>query len=293
MTATVKTLDLSNLTTLKVGGPAEVWEVEDESGLAEATREPYLVIGAGSNLLISDDGVPERVIKLGRAYNDLGAFDGRESLWLGAATPLPGLVRRAQKAGLSGLEGLLGVPAVLGGAVAMNAGTRFGEMSDTLREVELFVNGGLERVDAGALNLRYRHAELPAGAIVTRARLELTRSDPSTVQATLDKVDAARKSQPKSKSAGCAFKNPSGDAAGRLIDVSGLKGMRVGNAMVSFEHGNFIVNLGGATASDFLELVGRIQELVAAQQGRELELEWRLWNLPRNLPSNPLSAQPR
>ncbi len=279
MPASVKTMDLSALTTLKVGGPAEVWEVESESDIALATAEPYLVIGAGSNLLISDAGVSERVIKLGRAYNDLGAFDGRNDLWLGAATPLPGLVRRAQRAGLSGLEGLLGVPAVLGGGVAMNAGTRFGEMSDTLQEVELFVGGRLERVDASALGLSYRHAELPPGAIVTRARLKLTASDPATVQAALDKVDAARKSQPKSKSAGCAFKNPAGDAAGRLIDISGLKGMRVGNAMVSFEHGNFIVNLGGATAGDFLELVERIRERVAAAQGRELELEWRLWNL--------------
>ncbi len=279
MPASVRRIDLSALTTLKVGGPAEVWEVEDESGLAEATREPYLVIGAGSNLLISDAGVSERVIRLGRAYNDLGAFDGRSELWLGAATPLPGLVRRAQRAGLSGLEGLLGVPAVLGGAVAMNAGTRFGEMSDTLQEVELFVNGALERVATGALNLSYRHAELPPGAIVTRARLKLTPSDPPSVQAAMDRVDAARKTQPKSKSAGCAFKNPAGDAAGRLIDVSGLKGMRVGGAMVSLEHGNFMVNMGGASARDFLELVERVRERVAAEQGRELELEWRLWNL--------------
>lgn len=279
MAASVRRIDLSALTTLKVGGPAEVWEVEDESGLAEATSEHYLVIGAGSNLLISDAGVSERVIRLGRAYNDLGAFDGRSDLWLGAATPLPGLVRRAERAGLSGLEGLLGVPAVLGGAVAMNAGTRFGEMSDTLQEVELFVNGALERVAAGELNLSYRHAELPPGAIITRARLKLTPSDPPSVQAAMDRVDAARKTQPKSKSAGCAFKNPTGDAAGRLIDVSGLKGMRVGGAIVSLEHGNFMVNTGGATARDFLELVERVRERVAAEQGRELELEWRLWNL--------------
>lgn len=277
MPPAVRRVNLSELTTLKVGGPAEVWEVADEAGLREATAEPYLVIGAGSNLLVSDAGVSERVIKLGRAFNDLAAFDGRRDLWLGAATPLPGLVRRAQKAGLSGLEGLLGVPAALGGAVAMNAGTRYGEMSDSLQEVELFVNGALERVDAASLGFAYRRSQLPVGAVVTRARLRLAPSNPDAVQAAMNAVDAARKSQPKSKSAGCAFKNPVGDAAGRLIDVSGLKGLRVGDAMVSLEHGNFMVNLGAASARDFRELVAKVSERVAAEQGRELELEWRLW----------------
>jgi len=269
----VRSVQLRDLTTLKVGGPAELWEVEDEAGLREATLEPYLVIGAGSNLLVSDEGVHERVLRLGRSFNDMKAMDGRRDLWLGAATPLPGLVRRAQRLGLSGLEGLLGVPAVLGGAVAMNAGTRFGEMSDTLTEVELFVDGGLERVDAGALHLGYRHAELPERAVVVRARLRLTPSDPERVQARLDEVDRARKGQPKVKSAGCAFKNPPGSSAGRVIDAAGLKGMRVGDAMVSLEHGNFIVNLGAATARDVCELLRRINERLPAP----LELEWRRW----------------
>jgi len=267
---------LSAYTTLKVGGPAELWEVEDLADLREATRAPYRVLGGGSNLLVSDAGVPERVIRLGRSFNDVRAFDGRPDVWLGAATPLPGLVRRAQKAGLSGLEGLLGVPAVLGGAVAMNAGTRFGELSDTLQEVELFVDGALERVPANALNLSYRRAELPEGAIVTRARLRLTPSTPEAVQAYMDKVDAARAGQPKVKSAGCAFKNPPGDSAGRLIDLAGLKGRRVGDAMVALEHGNFVVNLGSATAADVLALVEEVREEMRSR-GVELELEWRLW----------------
>jgi len=134
---------LGGLTTLGVGGEAELWEVETTAELRQAVREPYRVLGAGSNLLVADAGLEERVIKLGRAYNDVKTFgnvrtfgDVRTSgaehdVWLGAATPLPGLVRRAAEIGLSGLEGLLGVPATLGGAVAMNAGTRFGEMRDT------------------------------------------------------------------------------------------------------------------------------------------------------------------
>ncbi len=271
--ASVRTVELRDLTTLKVGGPAELWEVDDAEGLAEATREPYRVLGAGSNLLVSDAGVPDRVIRLGRAFNDLRSIDGSPELWLGAATPLPGLVRRAQKLGLSGLEGLLGVPAVLGGAVAMNAGTRFGELGDTLQEVELFVNGALERVPASALNLAYRHTELPDGAVVTRARLRLTPSEPEAVQARMAEVDAARKGQPKIKSAGCAFKNPSGDSAGRVIDAAGLKGLRVGDAMVSLEHGNFIVNLGNASARDVCELLEQIRQRTPVP----LELEWRRW----------------
>lgn len=272
----VRTVALRDFTTLKVGGPAELWEVEDERGLKEATAEPFRVLGGGSNLLVADAGLPERVVRLGRSFNDVRAFGADNDTWLGAATPLPGLVRRAQRAGLSGLEGLLGVPAVLGGAVAMNAGTRFGELSDTMQEVELFVNGRLERVPADRLDLSYRHASLPEGSIVTRVRLRLTPSDPETVAANLAAVDAARKGQPKVKSAGCAFKNPPGDSAGRLIDTAGLKGLRVGDAMVAHEHGNFILNLGAATAADVLALIAKIRNTLSAR-GVDLKLEWRLW----------------
>jgi UDP-N-acetylmuramate dehydrogenase len=268
---------LRTLTTLGVGGPAELWEVANETELREVTMEPYRVIGAGSNLLVADTGLSERVLKLGQAYNSLADFPHRlepdGAIWLGAATPLPGLVRRAAEAGLSGLEGLLGIPAVLGGALAMNAGTRYGELSDTLQEAELLVNGRLERVPADALGLRYRHASLPEGAIVTRMRLRLVHSSAERVRETMQRVDAARKGQPKIKSAGCAFKNPPGDSAGRLIDAVGLKGLRVGGAMVSLEHGNFIVNAGGATAADVIALLKVIRSRITP----ELEVEWRLW----------------
>lgn len=273
-----QSVNLRDFTTLKVGGPADLWEVEDAAGLREATAEPYRVLGGGSNLLVADAGVEERVIRLGRSFNDVRTYAGESDVWLGAATPLPGLVRRAQKAGLSGLEGLLGVPAVLGGAIAMNAGTRFGEMSDTLQEVELFVDGAVERLPATDLGLSYRRARLPEGAIVMRARLRLTPSTPEAVAAAMVKVDAARAGQPKFKSAGCAFKNPPGDSAGRLIDVAGLKGMRRGDAMVANEHGNFILNLGEATAADVLALVSAVREELS-KAGVDLELEWRLWGL--------------
>ena len=269
----VKRVSLSSLTTLGVGGEAELWTVENDAELADATREPYRVLGAGSNLLVADAGVSERVIKLGRSFSDLKTFGAKPDVWLGAATPLPGLVRRAAEAGWSGLEGLLGVPAVLGGAVAMNAGTRFGELSDTLREVEVFVGGRLERLPADALGLSYRRSKLPPGAVLTRVRLALTPSSPERVRGALAQVDAARWGQPKIKSAGCAFKNPPGDSAGRLIDAAGLKGLQVGRAKVSSEHGNFIVNLGGATAAE----VATLLEQIRARVGAALETEWELW----------------
>jgi len=271
--ARVRIRSMAELTTLRVGGPAEVWEVDDVTAARDATSEPFRALGAGSNLLVADAGVEGRVVKLGRGFDDVRTFGDDAEVWLGAATPLPGLVRRAQKAGLSGLEGVLGVPAVLGGAIAMNAGTRFGEMSDTLREVEVLVNGSVERLPADALDLRYRHARLPEDGLLLRARLALTPSTPERVAATMRTVDAARKGQPKNKSAGCAFKNPVGDSAGRLIDAAGLKGLRVGDAMISHEHGNFVVNLGAATAADVLALLDEVRRRV----GVPLELEWRRW----------------
>jgi UDP-N-acetylmuramate dehydrogenase len=281
--APFEVLPLARLTTLKVGGPAEVWTCEDDAAVARATEAPYRILGGGSNLLVADAGVPERVVRLGRAYADLDAMDGRTDPWLGAATPVPGLVRRAQRLGLSGLEGLLGVPAVLGGAIAMNAGTRFGEIGDVLEEVEALVDGRVVRLAAADLGLRYRHADLPPGAVVLRARLRLRTSTPERVAHALEAVDAARKGQPKARSAGCAFKNPPGDSAGRLIDVAGLKGLRVGDAMVSFEHGNFVVNLGAATAADVVGLLERVRTSVTVP----LEVEWRRWGYADGDPPAP------
>ena len=267
---------LSTLTTLKVGGEAEVWTVDDEAELRAATAEDYYVLGGGSNLLVGDEALYARVVRLGPSFATPGALGNGVDVWLGAATRVPGLVRRAAHAGLSGLEGLLGVPAQLGGAVVMNAGTRFGCLADTLQEVELMVEGRVERLPADALGLGYRHSRLPAGAVVMRARLRLTPSTTARVQSLMAEVDAARKGQPKVKSAGCAFKNPPGDSAGRLIDAAGCKGLRVGDAMVSVEHANFVVNLGNASTSDVLALLSAVRERV----GETLELEWRRWGLP-------------
>lgn len=268
---------LAELTTLGVGGAAEVWTVETPADLLEATRAPYRVLGNGSNLLVSDRGVPERVVRLGGVFRRarLGKPRRGERVhltpWIGAGALLPALVQEAARLGLSGLEPLLGIPASVGGAVRMNAGTRFGEIGEALEAVELFHEGTFRVLDPTELDLGYRSSRLPPGAIVTRVRFRLTPAPAEAIEARMAEVDAARKSQPKRKSAGCAFKNPPGDSAGRLIDVAGLKGLREGSAMISLEHGNFIVNTGGARAEEVWRLVKRVQEELP------LELEWEVW----------------
>ncbi|RDI96538.1 UDP-N-acetylmuramate dehydrogenase [Meiothermus sp. QL-1] len=264
----VEHLPLARLTTLGVGGMAEVWTVENLEDLKKATQAPYRVLGNGSNLLVSDKGVRERVIRLS---GEFAAWSPDLSGWVGAGALLPSLLQAAARLGLSGLEGLYGIPAQVGGAVRMNAGTRFGEMKDALEAVEVFHDGALHLYQPHELGFGYRRSALPPGGIVTRVRFRLSPTSPEAVQARMALVDGARKGQPKRKSAGCAFKNPPGDSAGRLIDAMGLKGTRVGRAMISHEHGNFLVNLGGATAAELFALVKRVQSVLP------LELEWEVW----------------
>ena len=262
----VRRVLLRDYTTLAVGGPAELWLVENLDDLLRATEAPYRVLGNGSNLLVADSGVSERVIKL------TGELAGGELTgWVGAGSPLPLWVQEAARAGLSGLEPLLGIPASVGGAVRMNAGTRFGEIKDALAEVEVFHQGRLTRHSPEELGFGYRRSELPPGAVVTRVRFDLKRRPRDEIAARMAEVDAARRRQPKGKNAGCAFKNPPGDAAGRLIEQAGFKGLVRGRVMVSDEHANFILNLGGATAREVWELVRMIGDKLG------LELEWEVW----------------
>jgi len=182
-----------------------------------------------------------------------------------------------QKRGLSGLEGLVGIPAQVGGAVWMNAGTRYGEMFDSLYELEVVSNGEARIYAPEELNYCYRSSGIPRGDIVTRVRLQLTPSTPEAVETRMFESDTARKGQPKARTAGCAFKNPtvSGQkvSAGLLIDRAGLKGLRVGQAMIALEHGNFVVNLGGATSADVKELLRQVEERLEVA----LEWEYELW----------------
>jgi UDP-N-acetylmuramate dehydrogenase len=275
---------LAQFTTLGVGGEAELWVCHNLEELLEATRAPYRVLGGGSNLIVSDDGVPERVIKLGGDYSrtdlerdpDLSSNTVCVTGWVGAAKPIPALIRALQKRGLSGLEGLVGVPAAVGGAVRMNAGTRYGEMADALQAVEVVTDGEVRVFDPEELGFVYRNSRLPQGqngvGIVTRVKLKLSLSTPEVVQQRMNLADDARKGQPHWRTFGCAWKNPAHDSAGRLVDRAGLKGTRVGGAMVSLEHGNFIINTGGASAQDVLQLMRIIEEKLGVPLEREVEI---------------------
>ncbi|WP_291424325.1 UDP-N-acetylmuramate dehydrogenase [Deinococcus sp.] len=284
--ARVERQPLSRYTTLGVGGEAEVWFVSGLEQLAEAMEQPYRVLGGGSNLVIADQGVPERVIRLSGALaeRDLEADPALSTAeeivtgWVGGGVPLPGLVRTLQKMGLSNLEGTVGIPGQVGGSVWMNAGTRFGEMFDGLHTIEIVSPGGVRQVTPDDLAWGYRDSGIPRNHVVSRVRLKLRRADPADVLAKMEHADQARKGQPKNKTPGCAFKNPvlpDGQkvSAGRLIDEAGLKGTQIGQARIAPEHGNFIVNLGGAAAAD----VHALLDLIRQRVGMPLELEYELW----------------
>jgi UDP-N-acetylmuramate dehydrogenase len=284
--ARVERQPLSRYTTLGVGGEAEIWTVSDHDQLREAMSAPYRILGGGSNLVVADEGLTERVIRLGGPFAasdlspdaELSTPDQLVTGWVGGGVPLPGLLRRLQKLGYSNLEGTVGIPAQLGGAIWMNAGTRFGEAFDGLHSLEIASPQGTRTVTPEQLPWSYRDSGIPRNHIVTRARLKLRPSTPEAVQQAMTAADVARKGQPKNRTPGCAFKNsslPGGErlGAGKLIDDAGLKGSRIGQAMIAPEHANFIVNLGGATAAD----VHGLLDLIRARVGVKLELEYELW----------------
>jgi UDP-N-acetylmuramate dehydrogenase len=280
-----RTVRLSSFTTLGVGGEAQLWVCHDLEQLREACDEPYRILGGGSNLIVSDSGVSERVIRLGGEFSksdlepnpNLSSDTHIVTGWIGAAKPIPGLVRQLQQRGLSGIEGLWGVPAQVGGAVRMNAGTRFGEMAVALHELEIFVDGEIRVYKPEFLGFVYRNSSIPHGkngvGIVTRVRLKLEVTTPEIVQERMNFADDARKGQPHQRTFGCAWKNPVGQSAGKLVDQAGLKGSKVGGAMISLEHGNFVVNQGQASAKDVLELLNSVE----SQLGIDLEREVEIW----------------
>ena len=294
---------LALFTTLGVGGEAELWVCHDQAALLTATSAPYRMLGGGSNLIVSDDGVPERVIRLGGTFSqsdlepdashsdtdlsntDLSNTDQIVTGWVGAATPIPGLLRRLQQRGYSGLEGVWGVPAQVGGAVRMNAGTRFGEMADALHSIEIVTDGVATVYAPEQLEFKYRNSSIPHGrngvGIVTRVRLRLRRSTPEAVQMRMNLADEARKGQPHQRTFGCAWKNPAHDSAGRMVDRAGLKGLRIGGAMISVEHGNFLVNTGAALAQDVIAVLERVERELGVPLEREVEI-WGNIEAPAN-----------
>ncbi len=273
---------LAPRTAIRVGGPADLLvRPADPDALAEllrAVRElglPLAVLGGGANTLVADAGVRGVVLKLPQDFPGEAAEGDRLVLCGGA--PTSRLPARAHARGLTGAEFLGGIPGTLGGATAMNAGTRLGEMKDVVTRVELATAEGAGFVPAAALGFAYRTCRLPPGAVVTRLEVRLHPGDVEAGRAAMrEDQEKRRRTQPLDRPTfGSTFTNPPGDYAGRLIEAVGLKGHRVGNATWSSVHANFIVNLGGASAADVLALIRLARERVLEEFGIALETEVR------------------
>jgi len=267
---------LAPKTSVRVGGPAELYirprTAQGLVSLLAMVREEGVgleVLGGGANTLVGDLGVPGVVLKLPSDLFpealELDEAGGRVTLGAGAAIARLITVMKAQK--LVGAEFLAGIPGTLGGAVTMNAGTKLGECLTVVESLELATPDGLGWVPRPAFS--YRHTELPPGAVVTRVRFRLRYGDLVASQAAMEADLGYRKrTQPMSlPNFGSVFQNPPGDFAGRLIELSGLKGHTVGHAQISTLHANWIVNLGGATAQDVVGLIALAQKRVREQSG--------------------------
>lgn len=278
---------LAEKTTMRVGGAARIYaepaSAEDVRAILRESRDQSVaihIIGRGSNLLIPDSGVDGVVISFNHA--NWQVFEPRPDgrVWAGAGLRLKNLCGLATKAGLVGFEFLEGIPGNVGGALRMNAGAMGGWMFDVVEEVRLMTFEGEERVMKKAeMHVDYRHCAELHDAIALGALLKpAAQSAADDIARQIDVYrDKRQKSQPREPSAGCIFKNPPGTSAGKLIDESGLKGERVGDAEVSPVHANFIVNRGHATSADVIELVRRVRARVEEAKGVKLEPEVLLY----------------
>jgi UDP-N-acetylmuramate dehydrogenase len=279
---------LARYTTMGLGGPADllahpatVADMVKLIALARSADLPVRVLGAGSNLLIDDAGVRGVVIATG-ALEEIH-FPGDGIVEAGAGVHFPALVRQTAARGLRGLEPGVGIPGSLGGILTMNAGAYQFSIGPLVREVEAVSS---EKGDKGRvvlrekeIDFRYRASSFGANLIVARARLSLTPDDPLAIKRDMNEHMRFRKqTQPVGvKSAGCIFKNPAGDSAGRLIDRAGLKGFSVGTARVSEVHANFIVHEGRARTRDVLALIEAVREKVREETSILLETEVMTW----------------
>ncbi|MCE9667569.1 UDP-N-acetylmuramate dehydrogenase [Myxococcus stipitatus] len=275
---------LAPLISVRVGGAAEAL-VRPRSpdalvALLKLARDegvPVAILGGGANTLVGDGGVAGVTVKLpGDMFAEqveLGADEGRVTLGAGAA--IVKLVNLMRGNGLVGAEFLAGIPGTLGGAVAMNAGTKNGEAFRVIEAVEVATADGVGWLTKAQVPHAYRHSELPAGGVVTRVRFLLPKGDVAASKVVMDADLGYRKrTQPLSQpNFGSVFTNPPGDHAGRLIEKVGLKGHTLGRAQISTLHANWIVNLGGATARDVLGLVTLMQTRVREETGVDMKPE--------------------
>src|SRR6058998_1517592 len=279
---------LSKHTTLRVGGPAQFWvEPRNENAFAELIRFcrsenlPLFVIGRGSNLLVRDGGIRGVVVHPCGGDFDRIEIDGNE-IRAGVGAKLKELAYAGKAAGIGGFEWMEGIPGEVGGALRMNAGAMGGQTFENVVRVSyLDAEGNLHTKTRDELDVHYRSFPLLENNFAVSA---VFRGQPAPAEQIARKLHASqekrRTSQPAAKSAGCIFKNPNSCPAGKLVDELGLKNSRVGKARVSEVHGNFIVNDGGATAADMLELIEKIKGVARAKRGIELETEVQIVGEP-------------
>lgn len=272
---------LARETTMRVGGPAGIFAVADTFEQLKITLFtakdwglPLFILGRGSNLLISDAGFPGVVLRLGRDFAQKRIEHTK--VQAGAGVSLSSLVQSALKHSLNGLNFAVGIPGSLGGALVMNAGAHNGCVGDLVKSVILCTRDCEFKVlDRSQLQFEYRKGNFNKDDIIVEATLVLSAGDADSMRHQIEEYFAERKNnQPlKFPSAGSVFKNTQFLAAGKLIESSGCKGMRIGGAEVSLKHANFIVNRDGATASDVYALIKMVQQRVADQHGVVLEPE--------------------
>ena len=272
---------LAKHTTLRVGGPADVYiEPASEADLAAVVKFcherslPFFVIGRGSNLLVRDGGFRGVIICLARANFSRIEVAG-ERLRCGAGAKLKKVAVEAKRNGLAGVEFLEGIPGSVGGALRMNAGAMGGATFDVVESVRLMDHAGkIQEYNSAGMPVEYRCCPLLKDHIALGAVFKCQPAPREEIEQRMKAFSEKRwESQPAAPSAGCTFKNPPTIPAGKLIDELGLKGTRVGGAVVSAEHGNFIVNDGNATARDVLELIAILKARVKEARGSELQTE--------------------
>ena len=272
---------LSRFTTLGTGGPARAFarletleELEAALAWAGERELPVATIGLGSNLLVADEGFDGLVLKLGGELAE--ATVEEERLLAGGGATNAVCLHRARDAGLGGLEFACAIPGTAGGGVVMNAGAYGRDWSSVLRRALVVSADGHEWRTPEQLGLEYRHSELRPGEVVAQVEFGLDARSPDEIKATVAELVARRKeTQPTNKRTfGSVFKNPDGElGAGRMLELCGLKGHRIGGAMISPKHANFIENAGGATSADCLALIGEARRRAQEQFAVELERE--------------------
>lgn len=276
---------LARHTSLAVGGCADLVRIHDPQRLPELAGflvrrgASWRFLGGGSNLLVADEGVDDVVLQLARDSGRL-EFQGNR-VEVPAAANLGTTVMECAKRNLGGMEGLVGVPGTVGGALRMNAGAYGTQIGDVVRALQVFrgSSGRIETLMHENVRFEYRHTSFGPDDILLSVTLELPERDYAEILEKIKQYNQKRRaSQPiNEKSAGCIFKNPPGLSTGRMIDELGMKGMRVGGAVVSERHANFIVNRFQATASDIFQLMDTIRERVRGAFGAELEEEVVVW----------------